>query len=334
MDVFSYLLGRKSGGGGGSPGGGGGGGGGGSNEDWIIGDGNTHLWITLQEGRTSPMLGVCPNGTVTVDWGDGSAPDVLTGTSTSTVVYTPNHAYAKAGDYVITLTVDGEMGFSGVSESFADACILRHSSASDSRNGTYQNALKKIEMGNNVRTIGNRAFTGCFGLTSVTMSSSVTSMGGYAFAACYSLRNIIMSINIPSIVDDTFQQCYSLTNLTIPDSVRTIGQYSFDGCRALTSITIPNGVTSIGQRAFQTCTSLVTIVIPNGVTSIARGTFAYCNGAKFYDFTNHTTVPTLLTTDAFSNIPADAEIRVPAALVDEWKAATNWSTYADNIVGV
>jgi hypothetical protein len=25
---------------------------------------------------------------------------------------------------------------------------------------------------------------------------------------------------------------------------------------------------------------------------------------------------------------------VPAALVDEWKAATNWSTYADKIVGV
>lgn len=24
----------------------------------------------------------------------------------------------------------------------------------------------------------------------------------------------------------------------------------------------------------------------------------------------------------------------PAALVDEWKAATNWSTYADHIVGV
>ena len=33
-------------------------------------------------------------------------------------------------------------------------------------------------------------------------------------------------------------------------------------------------------------------------------------------------------------IDRDCEIRVPAALVDAWKAATNWATYADHIVGV
>ena len=59
-------------------------------------DGTTRLYITLQEGRTSPMLGVGVNGTVTVDWGDGTEPDVLTGTSVSTTKWTPNHAYAAA----------------------------------------------------------------------------------------------------------------------------------------------------------------------------------------------------------------------------------------------
>ena len=39
-------------------------------------------------------------------------------------------------------------------------------------------------------------------------------------------------------------------------------------------------------------------------------------------------------TNAFNDISADCEIRVPAALADEWKDATNWSTYADHIVGV
>ena len=43
---------------------------------------------------------------------------------------------------------------------------------------------------------------------------------------------------------------------------------------------------------------------------------------------------TLANANAFTNIPADCEIRVPASLVDSWKAATNWSTYADPIVGV
>ena len=43
-------------------------------------DGKTRVYIHLEYGRTSPMLGVCPNGTVTVDWGDGTEPDTLTGT--------------------------------------------------------------------------------------------------------------------------------------------------------------------------------------------------------------------------------------------------------------
>jgi hypothetical protein len=57
---------------------------------------------------------------------------------------------------------------------------------------------------------------------------------------------------------------------------------------------------------------------------------------KYYDFTSHTVVPTLANTNAFSNIPTDCEIRVPAALYDEWIAATNWSnsTIASKIVAV
>ena len=35
-----------------------------------------------------------------------------------------------------------------------------------------------------------------------------------------------------------------------------------------------------------------------------------------------------------SGIAADCQIRVLASLVDAWKTATNWSTYADHIVGV
>ena len=53
-----------------------------------------------------------------------------------------------------------------------------------------------------------------------------------------------------------------------------------------------------------------------------------------YDFTKHTSVPTLENVNAFQNIPSDCVIKVPELLVEEWKAATNWSTYADKIVGV
>lgn len=38
---------------------------------YITDDGKTRVYIHLEQGRTNPMLGVCPNGTVDVDWGDG-----------------------------------------------------------------------------------------------------------------------------------------------------------------------------------------------------------------------------------------------------------------------
>ena len=52
----------------------------------------------------------------------------------------------------------------------------------------------------------------------------------------------------------------------------------------------------------------------------------------FYDFSNHTVVPTLSNTNAFINIPSDCKIIVPDNLYDEWIAATNWSTYSSKII--
>ncbi len=313
MDLFNplvknYYKNRFDGGGSGSSGGGASSGGGTTEESWI-GDGNTHIWITLHEGRTSPMLGVCPKGTVTVDWGDGTDPDVLTGTSVTTVKWTPTHEYASAGSYVISLTVDGEMGFYGYSASNQYSAILRHSSDADGRNRVYQNAVNKLEIGDSVTSIGRNAFSYCYSLASITIPDSVT--------------------NIDS---NAFQACTALTSITIPDSVTSIGSSAFQNCSILTSITIPDSVTSIAATAFSYCYSLASITIPDSVTNIESSAFYNCNGIRYYDFTSHTAVPTLSNTNAFNGIAADCEIRVPAALYDEWKAATNWATYAGNIV--
>ena len=278
---------------------------------YITDDGKTRVYITLPEGRTSPRLGVCPNGTVTVDWGDGTEPDVLTGTSTTSVKWTPNHQYASAGDYVISLTVDGEMGFYGKSSSEEYAGILRYASSYDGRNRVYHNAVKKIEIGN-----------------------SVTSIGNYAFSYCYSLTSVVIPNSVTSIAAKAFYRCYGLTSIAIPNSGTSIGNDVFFDCYGLTSIAIPNSVTFIDAMVLYNCYSLTSVAIPNGVTSIAAKAFGYCYALRYVDFTNHTAVPTLSNTNAFSSLSSDCEIRVPAALYDEWIAATNWSTYAKKIVAV
>ena len=51
--------------------------------------------------------------------------------------------------------------------------------------------LTSITIGNSVTSIGNEAFRGCSGLTSITIGNSVTSIGDYAFYNCYKLVEVI-----------------------------------------------------------------------------------------------------------------------------------------------
>lgn len=102
-------------------------------------------------------------------------------------------------------------------------------------------------------------------------------------------------------------------------------------CNMLTAAEIGKGVTSIGSYAFNYCHSLASVVIPEGVTSIGGNAFKNCYGMAFYDFSSHTSVPSL-GSSAFSSIPSDCKIIVPDALYDTWIAATNWSSYASQII--
>ena len=112
-----------------------------------------------------------------------------------------------------------------------------------------------------VTTIGNGAFSGCSGLTSVIIPSSVTSIGDEAFQYCRGLTSVTIPKGVTSIGKSAFEDCYGLRSVTIPNSVTTIGDYAFYYCYTLTSIKIPSSVTSIGDYAFNGCTVLTSILV-------------------------------------------------------------------------
>lgn len=301
---------------------------------YITDDGKTRVYIHLEKGRTSPMLGVCPNGTVDVDWGDGTAHDTLTGSSTTTVKWTPNHAYASPGDYVIKLTVSRGMGFYGENSSNRYAALLRNSSGNDSRNYVYRNAIRKVEIGSGVTSIGNRGFNYCYGLSSITIPSGVTRIENYVFQYCYNLASITLPDTLAYYNTCTFQNCYNLLSVILPNSAQNVEEYGFDSCYTLESVTIPDKPTSIGRSAFNTCWNLSNITIPDGITSIGIDAFKNCYSVAEYHLAP-TTPPTLASTSAFSGIPADCVIYVPYSedhsILEAYKTATNWSTYASHI---
>ena len=129
-----------------------------------------------------------------------------------------------------------------------------------------------------VTSIGNDAFSGCSGLTSVTIPNSVTTIGDYAFSYCYGLTRITLPKSLTAMGSHVFAVCNSLTSVTIPNSVTTIGSAAFMSCSSLTSVTIPNSVTSIGVWAFGSCSGLTSVTIPNSVESIGQYAFAECSG--------------------------------------------------------
>ena len=126
--------------------------------------------------------------------------------------------------------------------------------------------------------LGDYAFYGCSGLTSLTLPSGVTSIGEGTFYGCSGLTSLTIPSGVTSIGDWAFSGCSGLTSLTIPSGVTSIGEDTFAGCSGLTSLTIPSSVTSIGGRAFYGCSRLTSLTLPSGVTSIDWGAFYGCSG--------------------------------------------------------
>ena len=72
---------------------------------YVTSDGKTRIYITLPEGRISPILQLYlnANSELDIDWGDGGSHSTFTSTSADYV--SERHNYATAGDYVIAITV-------------------------------------------------------------------------------------------------------------------------------------------------------------------------------------------------------------------------------------
>jgi hypothetical protein len=202
--------------------------------------------------------------------------------------------------------------------------------------------------GTNVKTIGELAFYKCASLASASFPAA-TGIGDYAFIHCASLASasfpaatgigrgafshcaILASVSFPlatSIGEDAFYDRTSLTSASFP-AAASIGKAAFDGCASLASASFP-AATSIGDQAFGGgCDSLASITLPASLIFIGSNAFPCQNLATV--ICNATTPPSL-GIGVFIGFHASLVIKVPADSVDEYKAASGWSDYADRII--
>lgn len=177
-----------------------------------------------------------------------------------------------------------------------------------------------IDLNNNeIEEIPNSGFRSYQNLKSVS-STSATTVGSHAFYGCGALESINLP-NVTTIDKNSFANCPQLKSLILP-SVISAGNNSLN---CLAEYIKLQSLTGLGSWTFNNfkCVILdlpsVAYISKNGICNsqslkalVLRITSSICTlGGTFDDYFNN------------------ANIYVPRALIEEYKVANNWSTYAD-----
>ena len=144
-----------------------------------------------------------------------------------------------------TLTSDGTLTISGEGNMFGAPW------------SQYKSKIKKVVIGEGVKSISDNAFHYYENLRSVSLPSTLTSIGEAAFWACSSLQSITLPNNLTHIGLNAFRACHSLTQVLIPASVTSIDGSAFECCTGLTDVVFEGNSLEFGSGAtFYDCTSL------------------------------------------------------------------------------
>lgn len=202
----------------------------------------------------------------------------------------------------------------------------------------------------NATSLGEYAMAGCTALQTALVPKVVASSPN-AFQNCTALESISMP-QLSTVNSSMFYGCSSLASVTLPN-IKIIRNYAFQNCKALTEIDL-TGVTTIELSALDG-TGIGTLVIPDATTigaNIGRGyrtgivdqyKTVNLNANRFNGANSlchlilRSTAMCTLASSALTDTAIAAGIGwiyVPTDLVATYKAASNWSNYASQIVDI
>ena len=184
----------------------------------------------------------------------------------------------------------------------------------------------KIEVGTSVRLTTAGKYCDRDILVSATVVGDTTTEDGLVTRTITEYSND----RVTSIGASSFMNCASLKTIDCPN-VTSVGNRAFSQS-GITRLEFPK-LTSIGGDACTYCYSLTYADLGN-VASLPSWTFSSCRELRTLILRKTGTITTLSVTNALSDTAiakGTGYIYVPDNLVEQYKAAANWSTYASQI---
>lgn len=245
-----------------------------------------------------------------VDWGDGSPVEIQhTGGPKQPI----SHKYDSQGDYIITVYNP------------------LNNNASIQQSITGAATLWRLDLGPNfVFSFNDGEFSSNKALEAVVVSADVSSLIAGVFKDCTALKALVLRNTLPSSIAEG---CTALK--TLVTSAGSVPSSIAKGCSGLERVVLLQSVSMIESEAFAG-TRIQSVIIPRSVRTIYSRAFADNPKLIEVDCTvpnRYGSVHPLRDATVFENCPY-VKIVVPDDMVETYKTATNWSNYADRIVGV
>lgn len=129
---------------------------------------------------------------------------------------------------------------------------------------------------NGTKTIADRAFDSCAGLSSVTIPESVKNVGDYAFYACAALQRVVVQGALTYLGGQAFASCSKLSEVVLGEGIEEIGGGVFiDTAYAANPEHYDGDILYVGNYAVGLNTMVSqTQVVRDGTTLLCEGLFS------------------------------------------------------------
>lgn len=318
-------------------------------QNYTTDDGSTRIYANLDGYYEDAILNlnfpISDNGVVEVDWGDGSEITTVSGNGNKNI----SHTYLTTGNVVVKIKCTSgryKLGNDTSSGSLVGG-------AGKGKN-QFQQAVRKIEIGDNCTQVNRSGFGGLINATEVTIPTTCANYGsgtiGSAFIDCpfkavIYPRNVVFKgtgncgnkyfVSLPEtpIENNSLsigESCLMVTGLVTNSDMATTTYLNRSGgyLRRCMYYALGGLFTTVSAGYCQGANVLKKMVLHRTVSVIKDYAMNDCYSCELY--LQSTTPPTLENTRGIGNI---YRIYVPESSVADYQVATNWSSFASKIYG-